>query len=167
VACLRGRSSVAFLALRGDGLLELAQLSVSVSSIVLHVVLQRDTRARVSERRTVPSRLPGNKTLKGRGRGGSAIAAWARRGPVFLCSGPLKRKEEGAHLFLKTGIDGGTFGVAGPKELSKGSLLVALVQLQNNLATHGVSGQRRMHLGKMVRGRGRINEIKMPKKRKE
>lgn len=78
--------SVAFFALRGDGLLELAQLSVPVSSIVLHVV-----------------------------------------------------------LFLKAGIDGGTFGVAGPKELCNGSLLVALVQLQNNLAAHGVSGQRRMH----------------------
>jgi hypothetical protein len=67
---------------------------------------------------------------------------------------------------LKAGIDGGTFGVAGPKEPGNGSLLVALVQLQNNLAAHGVSGQRRMHLGKMVRGRGRINEIKMPKKEK-
>jgi hypothetical protein len=64
---------------------------------------------------------------------------------------------------LKAGIDGGTFGVAGPKELGNGSLLVALVQLQNNLAAHGVSGQRRMHLARWCVG-GEKTKSKFEKK---
>ncbi len=97
-----------------------------------------------------------------RKRGGAHRGAGKKR-PSVLVLRTAEAEEEGAHLILKAGIDGGTFGVAGPKELGNSSLLVALVQLQNNLAAHGVSGQRRMHLGKMVRGR-RINEIKNAKK---